>query len=43
MPPSDCVVSQTREENDYALKQMARVLKADVRPASELNLEDMQR
>jgi len=33
--PLDCVVSQTHEENDYALKQMARVLKADVRPSQK--------
>ena len=37
--PSDCVVSQTREENDYALKQMAEVLKADITLSSELNLD----
>ena len=37
--PSDCVVSQTREDNDYALKQMAAVLKADITLSSELNLD----
>jgi nicotinamidase-related amidase len=36
--PADCVVSQTREENEYALKQMEKVLKADVRSSSELEL-----
>src|ERR1700741_1403196 len=32
--PSDCVVSNTEEENTYALKQMKEVLKATVLPAS---------
>jgi len=36
--PADLVVSQTREENEFALKQMERVLKADVRPSDDLNL-----
>ncbi len=40
---SDCVVSETQEENDYALNQMAKVLKADIRPSTELNLEEMKR
>ena len=39
--PSDCSVSQTQEENDNALKQMERVLKADIRPASKLDLEKL--
>ena len=34
--PSDCIVSNTAEENEYALKQMRTVLKADVRPSTEL-------
>jgi nicotinamidase-related amidase len=41
--PADCSVSETREENEYALKQMAKVLKADIRPSDELNLEEMKR
>lgn len=36
--PSDCVVSQTTEENEYALKQMEKVLKAEVRKSVELDL-----
>jgi nicotinamidase-related amidase len=36
--PSDCSVSESRRENEYALKQMEKVLKADVRQASKLNL-----
>jgi nicotinamidase-related amidase len=41
--PADCVVSETREENEYALKQMEKVLKADIKPAGELNLEEMKK
>jgi nicotinamidase-related amidase len=36
--PCDCVVSNTTEENDYALAQMAKVTKADIRPSTELDL-----
>jgi nicotinamidase-related amidase len=41
--PSDLVVSQTREENEFALKQMEKVLKADVRPSNDLNLVEIAR
>ena len=34
--PADCIASNTPEENEYALKQMRTVLKADVRPSTEL-------
>ena len=37
--PSDCVVSNTEEENAHALKQMETVLKADTTPAGELDLK----
>jgi len=37
--PSDCVVSNTEEENRYALKQMETVLKADTTVSKELDLE----
>lgn len=37
--PSDCVASNTVEENDHALRQMARVLKADTRASADLDLE----
>jgi len=37
--PEDCVVSNTEEENRYALKQMETVLKADTRPSPELDLK----
>ena len=36
--PSDCTVSNTAEENRYALEQMRKVLKADIRPSTELDL-----
>ena len=37
--PSDCVVSNTEEENVYALKQMETVLKADLTPGAEVDLK----
>lgn len=37
--PADCVVSNTEEENAYALKQMETVLKADTTIASNLDLK----
>ena len=37
--PSDCVVSNTEEENRYALKQMEIVLKAGLTPGAELDLK----
>ena len=41
--PSDCVASNTEEENRYALEQMRMVLKADTRPSSELSFPDLAR
>jgi nicotinamidase-related amidase len=41
--PRDCVVSNTEEENRLALDQMAKVLKADVRPSDELDLTELNR
>ena len=37
--PSDCTVSNTKEENDYALNQMRTVLKADTTASDALDLE----
>ena len=37
--PGDCVASNTEEENRHALEQMRNVLKADIRPSTELDLE----
>ncbi len=41
--PSDCVASNTTEENDYALAQMRTILKADTRPAEQLSLDKLSR
>jgi nicotinamidase-related amidase len=41
--PSDCVASNTEEENRYALDQMRKVLKADTRPSTELVLRSLAR
>lgn len=37
--PADCIVSNTEEENEHALKQMENVLKADTTIATELDLQ----
>jgi nicotinamidase-related amidase len=39
MVPSDCVASNTKADNDYALEQMHEILKADIRPSTEIDLE----
>jgi nicotinamidase-related amidase len=36
--PSDCVAANTKEDNQYALRQMGDVLKANTRPSTELDL-----
>ena len=41
--PSDCVVSNTEEENAHALKQMETVLKADTSRGAELDLDGLCR
>jgi nicotinamidase-related amidase len=41
--PSDCVVSNSEEENTYALKQMKEILKATVVPARELDFGKLNR
>ena len=37
--PADCVVSNTEEENQHALKQMQTVLKADISNSTDLDLQ----
>jgi nicotinamidase-related amidase len=37
--PADCVASNTVEENDYALNQIKTVLKGDVTPSADLDLD----
>lgn len=39
--PADCVASSDESENERALAHMARVLKADIRPSAELNLQGL--
>lgn len=39
--PADCVASITAEGNDYALRQMEQVLKADTRPSTEIQLSEI--
>jgi len=39
--PADCTVSNTPEENDYALQQIQKVLKGDVTPSHELDLQKL--
>jgi nicotinamidase-related amidase len=41
--PSDCCASNEASDNDYALAQMQQVLKADIRPSPELDLEQLRR
>jgi nicotinamidase-related amidase len=41
--PSDCVASNTEEENRYALDQMRTVLKADTGPSTELTFRSLAR
>jgi nicotinamidase-related amidase len=41
--PSDCVCSNTRQENDHALKQMEKMLKADIRPSEKIVLSRKNR
>jgi nicotinamidase-related amidase len=41
--PADCVVSESPEENEYALRQMEKVLKADIRMFQEIDFEELRR
>ena len=41
--PADCVCSNTQKENGDALEQMQQVLKADIRPSSELDFSELTR
>jgi nicotinamidase-related amidase len=40
--PADCSLSISPEDNEHAFKQMEKVLKANIRPAGELNLEKLK-
>ena len=37
--PEDCVAANTAEENAWALRQMEKILKADIRPSSRLRAD----
>ncbi len=39
--PSDCVASVAADQNIFALEYMQRVLKADVRPSQEIDLQEL--
>ena len=41
--PSDCVASNTKEENAHALKLMEQVLKEDTTPSDEIDFEKLRR
>ena len=41
--PSDCCASNEQSDNDYALQQIQNILKADIRPSTELDLEQIRR
>jgi nicotinamidase-related amidase len=40
--PRDCVASQTKAENSYALEHMTKVTKADTRPSSKIDFSALQ-
>ncbi|HBB87824.1 MAG TPA: isochorismatase [Blastocatellia bacterium] len=40
--PADCSVSISPDDNEHAFKQMEKVLKANIGPARELNLEKLK-
>jgi nicotinamidase-related amidase len=40
--PSDCVASNSPDENEHALDLMKRVLKADTRPSVELDFDELK-
>jgi nicotinamidase-related amidase len=39
--PSDCSASERQEDHEYALEQMEKILKADIRSWRELDLDDL--
>jgi nicotinamidase-related amidase len=41
--PGDCVASNDPEDNRHALQQIRTVLKADITPSTELDLEAVKR
>jgi nicotinamidase-related amidase len=41
--PSDCVASADADENRHALEHMRRVLKADTRPSTDIDFDELKR
>jgi nicotinamidase-related amidase len=41
--PSDCSAAERRQDHEYALEQMKKILKADIRPWRELDLDRLGR
>jgi nicotinamidase-related amidase len=41
--PADCCASNVREDNDYALRMMKNVLKADIRPQAAIDMAKWSR
>lgn len=41
--PADCTASNTKDDNDGALREMEKVLRADTRPSAELSLDELNR
>lgn len=41
--PRDCIASESAEDNQYALEQMAKVLQADTRPSTAIDLKALGR
>jgi hypothetical protein len=41
--PADCVASSDPEENRHSLEKMGRLLKADTRPSTEIDLGELKR
>lgn len=39
--PGDCVASNTVEETRFALQQMEKILKADIRPSKDISFENL--
>lgn len=39
--PSDCIASNTPEDNAYAIQQMRDILKTDITPSTNLDLDEI--
>lgn len=41
--PRDCIASERPDDNSYAIEMMEKILKADTRPAGELDLDELKK